>query len=114
MFQHFFSLFSHTKANSVTAVNNFQDAYEWILTYKKAKQYHTAVMAARELLLKIKSGITYYVSAEKKIAVLASSNIENIAKTAKEKQKTIEKTLSTLYHWESKIHKLILVCEELE
>ncbi len=114
MFQYLRSLFSHTKSDSLGAVKSFQDAYEWILTYRKAKEYHTAVLAARELLLKIKSGITYYSEAEKKISILWSSNLESVAKIAKEKRKVIEKNLSTFYHWEQKIHKLILDCERLE
>ncbi|MFZ4461986.1 MAG: hypothetical protein ACOYN2_05820 [Patescibacteria group bacterium] len=63
-------------------VTDFSDAYDWIVTYQKSEEYDNAIMAARELLLKIKTGITYFNSAERKIAVLAASNIPSISKTA--------------------------------
>ncbi len=94
-------------------VTDFSDAYDWIITYKKAREYDTAIMAARELLLKIKSGITYFTSAEKKITVLASSNIESIAKAAKSKGRTVERHLKHLHTWETQVRKLIETCEEL-
>ena len=62
----------------------FNEAINWVETYIKAEEYETAMMATRELILKVKSGITYYLDAEKKVATLATSNIEEVAKKAKE------------------------------
>lgn len=92
----------------------FIDAYEWIDTYKKAGEYDTAIMAARELLLKVKSGITYYSDAQKKVITLANSNISEVAKAAKDKSKIIDHELKSLYMWEEKLRKIVVMCEELK
>lgn len=85
----------------------FNEAFSWIETYVKAEEYETAIMATRELMLKVKSGITYYLDAEKKVATLASSNIEDIAKKAKQKAKIIEREMKSLHQLELKLVKLI-------
>lgn len=78
----------------------------------KAGEYDTAIMAVRELLLKVKSGVTYYLSAQKKVATLAASNIQEVSRAAKSKHKIIESELQSLLEWEEKLRKLITACEE--
>lgn len=95
-------------------VTAFIDAYQWIETYIKAGEYDTAIMAVRELLLKVKTGITYYLNAQKKVATLASSNIQEVAKAAKAKNRVIDDELTSLHGWEEKLRKMIVVCEELK
>ncbi len=53
----FLNLFAQLKKKGKTSdsVTGFIDAYKWILTYNKAEEYETAIMACRELLLKVKS-----------------------------------------------------------
>jgi hypothetical protein len=68
----------------------------WIETYIAAHEYDTAMIASRELLLKTKAGVTYYLSAEKKVKVLAISNIPAIAKASSIKLKEIRKNLKLL------------------
>lgn len=89
------------------AVTDFTDAVEWINTYRKAGNYDTALMATHELLLKIKSGINWSEQAERKAAVLESTNLENVAKTATAKKKQLQARLDGLYRWERSISKLI-------
>jgi serine phosphatase RsbU (regulator of sigma subunit) len=93
-------------------VTAFAEAYKWIETYMKAGEYDTAIMAVRELLLKVKTGVTYYLNAQKKVATLATSNIQEVAKAAKSKHKIIESELQSLHEWEEKLRKLITICEE--
>lgn len=93
-------------------VTGFIDAYKWIETYAKAGEYDTALMATRELLLKVKTGITYYLEAQKKVATLASSNIAEVAKKAKSKNRIIDSELDHLYRWETKLRNTIVDCEE--
>jgi len=71
-------------------------------------------MAVRELLLKVKTGTTYYLNAQKKVATLASSNINEVAKAAKAKNKIIDAELQSLHEWEEKLRKMIQTCEELK
>lgn len=71
-------------------------------------------MAARELLLKVKSGITYYSDAQKKVITLANSNISEVATAAKNKSKIIDHELKSLYTWEEKLRKVIARCEDLK
>lgn len=101
--------FGRKDKDKVTA---FMDAYQWIETYIKAGEYDTAIMAIRELLLKVKSGVTYYLNAQKKVATLASSNIHEVAKAAKSKNKIIDAELQHLHEWEDKLRKAIVICEE--
>ncbi len=107
----FFRLFKFGRKdkNQVTA---FIDAYRWIETYMKAGEYDTAIMAVRELLLKVKTGVTYYLNAQKKVSTLATSNIQEVAKAAKSKYKIIESELQSLHEWEEKLRKMIDVCED--
>lgn len=107
----FFRLFKFGRKdkNKVTA---FIDAYRWIETYMKAGEYDTAIMAVRELLLKVKTGVTYYLNAQKKVSTLATSNIQEVAKAAKSKHKIIESELQSLHEWEEKLRKMIEVCED--
>lgn len=106
-----FITFGRKDKEKVTA---FVDAYRWIETYMKAGEYDTAIMAVRELLLKVKTGITYYLNAQKKVATLASSNIQEVAKAAKAKNKIIDSELQSLHEWETKLRKIIQICEELK
>lgn len=106
-----FITFGRKDKEKVTA---FVDAYRWIETYMKAWEYDTAIMAVRELLLKVKTGITYYLNAQKKVATLASSNIQEVAKAAKAKNKIIDSELQSLHEWETKLRKIIQTCEELK
>lgn len=78
-------------------ITDISDALAWIKTYRKARDFNTAIMAAKELILKTNTGITYYENAERKVAVLENSNIEKIATAAKEKRKKIGNILSDLY-----------------
>lgn len=114
MIKEIFRTFFKMQSSPADKVTDFSEAYEWILTYQKSEEYENAIMAARELLLKIKTGITYFDSAERKVAVLASSNIANITKTAQEKSKIIKKQLKNLYKWELQLRKLIEKCEVLK
>lgn len=78
-------------------ITDFSDALDWISTYRKAKNFDTAIFATRELILKNKTSITYYENAQRKIAVIESSNIDRVAKAAKEKRKKVDAILNALY-----------------
>jgi hypothetical protein len=112
----FFNFLSRYARNIKTPQNvtKFHDAYKWIETYVKAEEFDTAIHASHELLLKIKSGITYYTHAEKKVLTFASSNLEEVAKAAKAKAKMIDKELHSLYEWEVKVKKLIERTKDLK
>ena len=107
------SVFKKKAASSSETAYDFTDAFDWIVTYRKAEEYDTSVMASRELILKVKTGITYYANAEKKVASLASSNIDSIVPAAKAKLKVIETHLKHLRKWEEKIRDEIKTCESL-
>lgn len=87
-------------------ITDISDALSWIKTYRKAGDFDTATMAAKEIALKIQTSVTYYEKAEKKIAVLGNSNIEKIAIAAKEKRKKVNSILTDLYKQLRKIEKL--------
>ncbi len=89
------------------AVTGFTEAVDWIDAYRKAENYDTALMAAHELLLKIKTHITYTEQAERKASVLESTNLEDVAKTASEKKKQLGVRLDGLYKWERTVSKLL-------
>lgn len=69
----------------------------WIKSSKNSGDFETAIIATKELILKNKSAINYYENAERKISVLENSNIEKIARKAKEKQKKVSTILVSLY-----------------
>ncbi len=89
------------------AVTGFTEAVDWIDAYRKAENYDTALMAAHELLLKIKTHITYTEQAERKASVLESTNLEDVARTASEKKKQLGVRLDGLYKWERTVSKLL-------
>lgn len=95
------------KPDASEAVTDFSDAVEWIKAYRKSGNYDTALMAAHEILLKVKSSINYNERAERKIAVLESSNIEEVAKTAKAKHRELEHRLKHFYKWERTISQIV-------
>lgn len=78
-------------------ITDISDAILWIKTYRRAHDFDTALFATRELILKNKTGITYYEEAIKKIAVLENSNIDKIAQAAIAKRKKINNILEALY-----------------
>lgn len=88
-------------------ITGFDDAVAWIETYRKAKNFDTALMAAHELLLRVKTAITWNEQAERKAMNFENANIESVVKTAVDKRKVIKSRLDTLYHREAKISKLI-------
>lgn len=106
MFELFKKLLGKKDAASET-VTGFAEAVEWINAYRKAGNYDTALMATHELLLKIKTGITWSEQAERKATVLESTNLENVAMTAMAKRKQIQSRLEGLYKWERTISRLI-------
>ncbi len=83
--------------NSSENITDISDAISWIKTYRKALNFDLAIMATKELILKNQTNITYYENAQRKIAVLENSNIEKIAKRAKDKRKKIDQIIITLY-----------------
>ncbi len=93
-------------------IKDISDALAWIKTYRKAQNFDTAVMATKELILKSRTGITYYENALRKIAVLENSNIEKIAKKAKEKRQKIDNAINTLYKEVSDLERLIIDIEK--
>lgn len=111
MFEKLKSIFHSNKENPEN-VRDFQEAIDWIKTYKKAEDYDTAIFAARELKLKNQSGINYYESALKKIAVLEASNIERVALAAKEKKNKVDTILNGLYKKVSIVEKLLQEIEQ--
>ncbi len=108
----FTSLFRR-KNSTVDKVTDFTEAYEWIETYKKAKEYETAQMAGRELLLKIRTSVNYYVIATRKIEILTTSNIDTIATAARAKLKIVKEYTEKLTRWENKISALLKEIENL-
>lgn len=93
-------------------IKDISDALEWIKTYRKAQSFDTAVIATKELILKSRTGITYYENALRKVAVLENSNIEKIAKKAKEKRQKIDTAINTLYKEVNDLEKLIIDIEK--
>ncbi len=93
-------------------IKDISDALAWIKTYRKAQNFDTAVIATKELILKSRTGITYYENALRKIAVLENSNIEKIAKKAKEKRQKIDSAINTLYKEVSDLERLIIDIEK--
>ena len=93
-------------------IKDISDALEWIKTYRRAHNFDTAVIATKELILKSRTGITYYENALRKVAVLENSNIEKIAKKAKEKRQKIDTAINTLYKEVSDLEKLIIDIEK--
>lgn len=93
-------------------ITDISDALAWVKTYRKAGNFHTAIIAVRELILKIQISITYYENAERKVSVLENSNIEKIAKAAKEKRKKIDLVLSGLYKEVNRLEKILVQTEK--
>lgn len=106
MFDLIKKLFGKKEAAS-EAVTGFTEAFDWIGAYRKAGNYDTALMAAHELLLKIKTHITYTEQAERKASMLESTNLEDVVKTASEKKKQLAARLDGLYRWERDVSKLL-------
>ena len=69
-------------------------------------------MATKELILKNKTGITYYENALKKIRVLENSNIEKIATAARGKRKKIDMVLIELYRELNNLEKIVVQIEK--
>lgn len=84
----------------------------WIKTYRRAGNFDTAIIATKELILKSRTGITYYENAGRKVAVLENSNIEKIAAAAREKRKQIDIILTGLYRELNNLEKLIVQIEK--
>jgi hypothetical protein len=93
-------------------ITDISDALAWIKTYRKAGNFDTALIATKELILKSQTGITYYENAERKIAVLESSNITKIAVAAKEKRKKIDNILIILYKEINELEKIVAQIEK--
>ncbi len=106
MFDLIKKLFGKKEAAS-EAVTGFTEAVDWIGAYRKAGNYDTALMAAHELLLKVKTHITYTEQAERKASVLESTNLEDVARAAAEKKKQLSVRLDGLYKWERAVSKLL-------
>lgn len=96
-----------TKPKTPENIIDISGALSWIKTYRKAGDFNTALMATRELILKSQTGITYYENVLRKIAVLENSNIEKIAKTAREKRKKVNLILSHFYKELRDLEKII-------
>ncbi len=95
-------------------ISDFDKALYFINTYKKAKDYKTAIMAIRELILKHKTSITYYEEAQRKLYTLEASNIDAISKSASEKIKKIKSILDTIYRRLSILEKNLLEVERMK
>gem|GEM_PF-2480433 len=80
---------------------------DWIKTYRKARNYDTAIIASKEILLKNKTGVTYYEEVLKKLFVLETSNIEKVSQAAKEKRKKVDDILTLLYKRLNILEKII-------
>ena len=93
-------------------IRDISDALAWIKTYRKALNFETAIIATKELILKSRTGITYYESAQRKIAVLENSNIEKIAAKAKEKRQKIDVIIKQLYKDLASLEKLVIEIEK--
>ena len=111
MFSHIQKFFSRSPQKSEN-ITDISDALDWVKTYRKAGNFDTAIIATKELILKNQTGITYYESALRKIAVLENSNIEKIAASAREKHKKIDTVLTTLYKELNNLEKLIVEIEK--
>jgi hypothetical protein len=99
------SRFLHRQSKDASQVHDFKDAIAWIETYIAANEFDTGLIATRELLLKTKTEITFYIAAEKKVTVLASSNIPSVAKASTAKLKEIKKNLKALTERENTLRK---------
>lgn len=97
--------FQHTSKKSEN-ISTFSDALIWLKTCQKTGDFHTAMIAAKELILKSQTGITYYEHAKQKIMVLENSNIETISMAAKKKHKKIDDILIGLYKEINSIEKI--------
>ncbi|EKD30239.1 MAG: serine phosphatase [uncultured bacterium (gcode 4)] len=93
-------------------ITDFSDALDWIKTYRKARNYDTAIIASKEILLKNKTGVTYYEAVLKKLFVLEASNIDKVSQAAKEKRKKVDEILSLLYKRLNILEKIIGEVEE--
>jgi hypothetical protein len=93
-------------------ITDISDALAWIESYRKALNFDTAIIATRELILKSKTGITYYENILRKIAVLENSNIRKIAVAAKGKHKKIDLILLSLYKDINNLEKVIAQIEK--
>ncbi len=111
MFSKLKHIFSKTPKVSEN-ITDISDALAWIKTYRKAGNYTTAITAAKELVLKSQTSITYYESALRKIAVLENTNVESISKKAKEKHAQIDAILSGLHKELNSLDKLIADIEK--
>ena len=92
-------------------ISTISDALTWLKTCQKAGDFNTAIIAAKELILKSQTGITYYENAKRKIMVLENSNIETISIAAKEKHKKIDSLLIDLY---KEINSIEKISEQIE
>lgn len=106
LFTIFKNFFARRKQES-EMITDLLDAVEWIKTYQKSGNYDTAIMAGRELMLKIKSALTYNEAVKRKIIALKASNIDKVAKAAKGKQSEVERRLAHFYKWERILSNLI-------
>lgn len=97
------------KSESIT---NLSDALEWVKACRKKGDYNTAIIAAKELILKSQTSITYYENAIWKMMVLENSNIQTISVAAKEKHKKINAIIINLYKKINNIEKLSFQIEK--
>lgn len=104
----FFSVESKASEN----ITDISDALAWIKTYRKALNFDTAIIATRELILKMQTGITYYENVRRKVTILENSNIEKIAMKAREKRKKIDSILTGLYKEINNLEKIIVQIEK--
>lgn len=95
-------------------MNDFEKALYLIATYKKAKNYNSAVLATRELLLKYKTSINYYEAVLKKLYSLETSNIDIVAKSATIKITKIKEILDNIQKRLSIIQKELKDTEALK
>jgi hypothetical protein len=93
-------------------ITDISEALTWLKTCQKTGDFNTAIIAAKELILKNQTGITYYENAKRKILVLENSNIETISLAAKEKHKKIDTILINLYKEVNNIEKVLVQIEK--
>lgn len=107
-------LFAKKKAENAELISDFNKALYYIETYTKAKDYHNAIMAIRELILKHKTSITYYEQVQRKLYSIEASNIEAVSKSASLKIKKVKWILDIIYKRLSILEKNLIEVEKLK